>query len=161
MTGIKPDRRQVIRAGAWTVPAIAVATAAPAHAASAVNLGGSTVDSATMRPGQVLRVVVTIRNAPSAATTTALQVSISVPDIDSLANQPAPPTGWGPPPVTATPPSISGNVITFTSTTQLAPGDSVTVTFDIKRTKSTAGGGAVTFRPGGAVPVTVVNYSFT
>jgi hypothetical protein len=114
VTGIKPDRRQVIRAGAWTVPAIAVATAAPAFAASTqANLSGSSATAPT-RNQKVITGTLTIRNA-GPDQTSALTVTVTIASgVDA---------GFAAhslPGFTVT--NVTTTTVTFSAVTQLDPG---------------------------------------
>jgi hypothetical protein len=80
VTGTAPSRRQVVRAGAWTVPAIAVAAAAPAFAASGANLSTSTLGTVTSTgngAGKVAVIPIRIINTGQAFTEN-LTVKITV-----------------------------------------------------------------------------------
>ena len=105
MTGIKPDRRQVVRASLWTVPAIAVAVTAPAFAASGANLSTSTgtISRANGNP-QPVTLNLTIRNSGTASTT-ALKVKFTLAGLAATGH--TYPANWSVP-------VISGNQITFT-----------------------------------------------
>ena len=119
MTGTTPSRRQVVRAGAWTVPAIAVAAAAPAFAASGANIKnpGSTATITQSGSGgnREFSVTTTIRNDGPVATEN-LTVRITI-------------TGGANPSVTQTPigftlfatENVTGGVtFVFTANAQLA-----------------------------------------
>lgn len=76
---VSPDRRSVLRAGAWAVPAVALSTAAPAYANSGTSIyvvdlatGTTATDSITYLARSVGQpdVSLTITTAPSALTTT-------------------------------------------------------------------------------------------
>jgi hypothetical protein len=121
VTGIKPDRRQVMRAGAWTVPAIAVAAAAPAFATSGANINnpGSTgpITESGNGANREFRLTATIRNDGTVATEN-LTVRISIAGGSSPTVSLLPASGFNPPTI-----EVSGTTTTFvfTATSQLAP----------------------------------------
>lgn len=73
-----PSRRAVLRAAAWTVPAVSVVAAAPAHAASQVSASSAAVTSGTLTVMDPFggAVDATVRFTP--APTSTPQVSVSV-----------------------------------------------------------------------------------
>jgi hypothetical protein len=75
---LQPTRRSVVRTAAWTAPAIAVATAAPALAASVTAGARVTLSAAAIQvSGAVLRFATDLAN-PTTFTTTNLTVSVVV-----------------------------------------------------------------------------------
>ncbi|MCF6379884.1 hypothetical protein L2K70_19905 [Nocardioides KLBMP 9356] len=132
MTEIKPSRRQVVRAGAWTVPAIAVAVAAPAFATSGADLRPSTITSAS-RTGQgntpTLTVVIHIENGGTSETT-GLNVSFSAPSLST--SQPPLQNGWS---------LVSATITTvvYKAPAQYAAGTFQDLTFVLNRTANGTG----------------------
>ncbi|MCW2739316.1 hypothetical protein [Nocardioides sp.] len=135
----QPERRQVLKAGAlaWTVPVVAMATAAPAYATSGSNLSTSTATTRILgfwSLAQRIETTVVLRNAGSGPTT-ALSVTISIAEELSAAGlQPLAPAGW-----TLTTLDTAGDAATFTRNTQLAAGANETVVFVLRRSYAFAG----------------------
>ena len=126
MTEIKPSRRHVVRAGAWTVPAIAVAAAAPSYAASTQsNLSGTTATAPT-RNQKVVTGTLTIRNS-GPDQTSALTVTVTIEagvDASFAAHSLS---GF-----TVT--SVTTTTVTFTATNQLDAGSFVgPITYSVTR----------------------------
>ena len=143
MTGIKPDRRQVVRAGIWTVPAIAVAATAPAYATSAANLSTSTATNPS-RNGRVYTGTITIKNTGQ-STTAALTVTV-----DLALGVDADPTLHTLSGFTVT--SVTTTTVTFTAISQLGAGQNIgPLTYTVRRSNSGASVSALTVNisPGG------------
>ncbi|RYB91575.1 hypothetical protein EUA06_09720 [Nocardioides glacieisoli] len=132
MTGIKPDRRQVIRAGAWTVPAIAVATAAPAFAASAANMSTSSGTFVVRNNNFIDSSNVVLRNTGS-GTTSGLSILITVTAGVDASGHTAP-GGWT---ITV----IGTNQVRFIAPLngQIDAGVNLPVTFSIRRLNTNGG----------------------
>lgn len=131
MPQLQPERRQVLKAGAiaWTVPVVAMATAAPAYATSGSNMSTSSA-TATLENFVFQRVETTIvlRNSGSGPTT-ALTITISIAgQLVAQGSQPSAPTGW-----TLTGINSGTNTATFTRIAQLGAGSGETVTFALRR----------------------------
>jgi hypothetical protein len=139
VTGIKPDRRQVIRAGAWTVPAIAVATAAPAFATSGADLRPSSITSAA-RSGTggspTLTVVIHVENGGTSSTT-GLNVSFSAPSLSTT--QPPLQNGWSLVSATTT-------TVVYSAPAQYGAGTFQDLTFVLNRTANGTGTVSVEFK---------------
>ena len=138
MTGTTPSRRQVVRAGAWTVPAVAVATAAPAFAASGANLSTSsgTITRAGGNP-QPITINLTIINSGT-ATTDSLTLTLTVAGLQSATT----PSGW-----TQVSLNTTTGVVTYTRNSQLpgtnGPGSNTTAAGPFVLTRNVTGNAAV------------------
>ena len=139
MPAPQPERRQLLKAGAlvWTVPVIAVATAAPAYATSASDLSTSTVSVTS--PQKPISVDTVIRNTGTAPTT-ALKVTVTSPNAVSATQ--AAPAGWT---VQVTGP----NTVVFTAVDQLAGSTNLAASFVVERGNNGAGTVTVVIDPGG------------
>lgn len=131
-----PTRRTVLTAAAWTVPTIAIASAAPAYAASTTRaLTYSTVPAAeitTVGTTKHFHGTLAVMN-PNSFATSGLQIVVGLPSAYSTAG-PTPlvinggAAGWTTPLA-----GSSGGVYTytFTATTQLAARATAHVSFDM------------------------------
>lgn len=111
MPALASDRRQLLRAGAWALPVVAVAAAAPAFAASLganINVPGSTAQATGTRDGgnRETRIAATIQNLGQAATQN-LTVRIAITG-GSGPTAFLVPAGFSPPTM-----ETSGNTVTF------------------------------------------------
>lgn len=133
VTGTTPSRRQVVRAGAWSVPVVAASVAAPAFATSnKADLTKSTAVDPGVKAGNgngsSITITVTPSNIDGNADTTGLRVEISNISGLKAANLQTGPTGYN-----TTAPTVSGTTITFYANAQLAGGATGTsVTFTIQ-----------------------------
>ena len=137
MTGIKPDRRQVVRAGIWTVPAIAVATTAPAYAASAADMSGPlTTYTRVGTSKNPFTARLNVSNS-GGATTQGLVVRITISDLAPQGSQPAAPSGWTIQPYT------TGNTIVYKKNGEM-PGGTTEGPFDFVVARLNSGSGTAT-----------------
>ncbi|PKH38962.1 hypothetical protein SAMN05192575_103357 [Nocardioides alpinus] len=111
---MQPERRQLLKAGVWTLPVISVAVAAPAFATSNSNLATTTgVLSRDRGNPQPLTATLTIRNTGSGSTT-ALTATFTVVGLTAATAAP----GWA-----LTSIDLTTGVVVFTkSNAQLAGG---------------------------------------
>lgn len=125
----------------WTLPVVAVATAAPAFASSGSNL--STSSGTISSPKKPIEVSLTIKNTGSAGTC-ALTVRIDAPN--AVSSTQVAPSGF-----TVT--TIGSNFVIYTATDQLAAGAMIgappnPILFVVDRGNNGAGTVTVTINPG-------------
>lgn len=157
MTSTHPERRQVLKAGVWTLPVVAVATAAPAFASSGADMRPSNGTVPTMpfvRTGAAgvffIDANLTLRNGGTGPTT-ALTVTITVPTLVSQTAADHVGNGWS---VTV----LSATAVRFTAPAQLAAGPlPLVVSFGVRRTGGNASDSisAVVDPAGGGIPDTI------
>jgi hypothetical protein len=134
---LKPERRQLIKAGAlvWTVPVVAVATSAPAFAASDANMSTST-GTFVVRNNNFIDSSNTILRNTGSGPTVGLSILITVSaGVDSTGH--TPPTGW-------TTTVLNGTQVRFTAPAgqQVAAGTTVALpVFSVRRLNN--GGGTI------------------
>jgi hypothetical protein len=136
VTGIAPERRQVLKAGVWTLPAIAVATSAPAYATSSADLRPSTITSTKRTLGPSVTVVLRIENA--GAQTSDLRATFTVPSGISATQPATTADGWT---LVAGSVNTSTNTLSYKAPAQLGSGQFITPTFVINRTTNGQGSG--------------------
>ena len=131
MTGTTPSRRQVVRAGAWTVPAVAVAAGAPAFAASTQADMSTSTGTLTHTPGSsdVSGSITLVNSGLGATTALVIDVSIAPGGVfTSNTTQHTVSAGWNKSIVG----SGSSAVVRFTKIAQVNPGPGGVVTFTVR-----------------------------
>lgn len=135
MTEIRPSRRHIVRAGAWSVPVIAVAATAPAFATSGANLSTSSATARITNPisfDQRVETTIALKNTGTGPTAS-LTVSITITGDLRALNYPQSnaPAGWA-----LTSVDTGQDTATFTRNAQLAAGSTENVVFTLRRVTS-------------------------
>ena len=143
MPAMQPERRQLLKAGIWSLPVIAVAAAAPAFASSGSDLRPSSITSAN-RTGNgsapTLTVVLRVANGGTSSTTD-LTASFNVPSLSATQTTQG---GW-----TVVSVSVATNTVVYRAPSQLDAGSFVTPTFVINRAANGTGSVSVSLDPAG------------
>lgn len=169
---MNPTRRTVVRGAAWTAPAIVVAAAAPAMAASPPSVITATNDGAIQVDGPVLRFASSVRNTGTGPSTNMMaMVQVTAPSAAS----------WGAAPTAVLTNFLSGQSQTaarwtfvsvsgtgdtrtflFDAITEFAPSTSNFFDYEIRTDGGAIGPGTLvrTFDPGGGDPVAVLTSSY-
>lgn len=139
---VAPTRRALLRATAWSLPVVAVATAAPAYASSeggavfaastTVILSAASATTTSRGVNHTITGVMTVEN-PTDVTTQALRVELTLDDFDFVGNKPpragATNGNW----IASVASGSTGPVVvSLLAETQLAPRSSTRVDFTIE-----------------------------
>lgn len=143
-----PTRRTVLRAAAWTAPAVSIAVAAPAFATSHLTPPGSASTNGSTRDGQVLNLKSLFTAGPQQVTGLQAVVTVGTGSIGSITV----PTGW-------TRTGLTGGTATFTYSGGVAAGSSVSfepvVTLTTNPTSTVTSTIAFTWPETGTATVTI------